>query len=449
MLTSRFSVGIEEEFQSVDSQSGELRSSIYALFEKSQGLFGDRLHAEWAQSMIELTTGVCPDLASARQELYQMRALLAQVMRQEGLEPVSAGTHPTTAWQTQERTDKPRYHELEREYQDVMRQRVLFGLHVHVGGVGDKELTIQLINQLRTWVPHLLALSSNSPFWAGRLTGIKSYRSVVWQSGAPRSSLPEAIPSLNAFNRYIKDLMDMQCITSGKDIWWYVRPNFTYNTIEFRVCDMPATIEDSLALAALCQALIAKLTWLYERRMPMTPVLPRHYIEENLWRAVRYGLDARIADFALRRTLSMRASIHELLDFVDDIANDLGTGREMHFLRALLDDPGGTGADRQIAAYQQRGNVQDVIRLLLEETMRGVETTIPAAFQLTETEAHLAAIDPISMTSTDALSEVGTEAHLAAIDPISMTSTGALNEVETEAKLRVVKPPIRLKSYSD
>jgi hypothetical protein len=150
----------------------------------------------------------------------------------------------------------------------------------------------------------------------------------------------------------------------------------------------------------------------------MTPVLPRHYIEENLWRAVRYGLDARVTDFALRRTLSMRASIHELLGFVDDIANDLGTSREMHFLRALLDDPCGTGADHQIAAYQQRGNVQDVIRLLLEETMRGVEATFPVAFRETETEAHLAAIKPIRMTGKEALSEAETEAKLRAVEPI-------------------------------
>src|SRR5260370_26048765 len=133
MPTSRFSIGIEEEFQSVDSQSGELRSSIYTLFDKGRGLFGERLHAEWAQSMIELTTNVCSDISAARKELYQMRALLAQIMRPEGLRPISAGTHPTALWQTQEKTDKPRYHELEREYQDVMRARVLFGLHVHVG----------------------------------------------------------------------------------------------------------------------------------------------------------------------------------------------------------------------------------------------------------------------------------------------------------------------------
>ena len=413
MSTSRFSIGIEEEFQSVDAHSGELRSSIYSLLEKGRAVFGERLHAEWVQSMIELTTSVCSDISAARKELYQQRALLAEIMYQDGLRPISAGTHPLSMWHVQEKTDRPRYHELEREYQDVMRQRVLFGLHVHVGGVDDKETTLKLINQLRTWVPYLLALSTNSPFWAGRFTGIKSYRSVVWQSGVPRSSLPEIIPSLEAFNRYIEDLVMMQCITSGKDLWWYVRPSFAYHTIEFRICDMPATVEDTLALAALCQALVAKLTWLYERQKAMLPVLPRHYIEENLWRAVRYGLDAQVADFAARRTLGMRAAIHELLDFVADVANDLGTGREMIYLRTLLEDPRGTGADRQIAVYQQRGSIHDVIRLLLAETMRGVESNLPAqaAYREAETAANLAVVEP--------LREAETEGKIKAAKPIT------------------------------
>lgn len=436
MPTSRFSLGIEEEFQSVDSQSGELRSSIYTLFDKAQGLFGGRLHAEWAQSMVELTTNVCPDINAARQELYHMRALLIQVMRREGLRPISAGTHPTSVWHTQEKTDQPRYHYLEREYQDVMRMRVLFGLHVHVGGIDNMEVAISLINQLRTWLPHLLALSSNSPFWAGRFTGIKSYRSIVWQSGVPRSSLSDVFPSLEAFNRYIDDLIAMQCITGGKDIWWYIRPSFTYKTIEFRICDMPATVEDSLALAALCQALVAKLNWLHERHRA-APVLPRHYIEENLWRAVRYGLDANVADFSKRRTVGMRAAIHELLDFVDDVAHDLGTRREMLFLRQLLENPAGTGADRQIAAYRQRENMQDVIRLLLTETARGIETSLVPddAFREVNTAANLAVVEPVpDLMAREILSEVDTEAHLAAIEsPIIWTGIGRVDtELENE-----------------
>ncbi len=414
MPTSRFSLGVEEEFQSVDSRSGELCSSIYTLFEKGRDIFGERLHAEWVQSMIEVTTSVCPDIGAVRAELSLMRALLAGLLREEGLRLISAGTHPTSLWQAQEQTDKPRYHELAREYQDVARMRVLFGLHVHVGGVDDKATSLRIINQLRTLLPHLLALSTNSPFWAGRLTGLKSYRSVVWQSGVPRSGIPEIIPSLADFNRYIDDLMATQCIRSGKDIWWYVRPHFIYNTIEFRICDMPATLEDTLALAALCQALVAKLAWL-DRRQQSLAVLPRHYIEENLWRAMRYGLDANVADFVNRRTLSMRAALYELLDLVEDVVDDLGSRREMTYLRALLEDPRGTGADRQIAVYQQRANVQDVIRLLLAETMQGISPDpTREAFAQASTEGRLVAIEP----GSEAFAETETEGKLPALGDI-------------------------------
>lgn len=373
MPTPRFTIGIEEEFQSIDKQSGELRSSIYTLLDKGREWFGERLHTELAQSMVELTTSICPDIAAARAELYQIRSQLVRLMHPEGLAPLSAGTHPTSLWQTQELTDTPRYHYLTQEYQDVVRMHIVFGLHVHIGGIDDQETSLMLINQLRTWLPHLLALSTNSPFWAGRFTGIKSYRSIVWQSCMPRSGLQDIIPSLAEFKRYIDDLQALQCITCGKDIWWYVRPHLIFNTIEFRICDMPATIEDALALAALCQALVAKLARLHTQHRS-TPARPRHYIEDNLWRAIRYGLDATFVDFAAKRCMSMRAAIHELLDFVDEVVDELGSRREIDFLRALLDDPRGTGADRQIAAYEPHCDVRDVIALLREETTRGLET---------------------------------------------------------------------------
>lgn len=406
MPVSRFSLGIEEEFQSVDSRSGELRSSIYTLFEKGQEIFSGRLHTEWVQSMIELTTSICPDISAARMELSHLRMLLAGLMQREDLCLLCAGTHPTSLWQVQEQTDKPRYHELAREYQDVARMRVLFGLHVHIGGVSDRATSLRVINQVRTWLPHLLALSANSPFWTGRLTGLKSYRLVVWQSGVPRSSIPEVMPSLAEFNRYIDDLTAMQCIGSGKDIWWYVRPHFLYNTIEFRICDMPATLEDTLAIAALCQALVAKLTWLDHRQQSLA-ILPRHYIEENLWRAMRYGLDAQVADFAGRRILPMRAAVHEVLDLVEDVVDDLGSRREMLYLRALLEDPRGTGADRQIAAYRRRADVRDVLRLLQSESMQGIgPAPVREPFLQADTEGRLpvveVGIEP-ALTTTEGL----------------------------------------------
>ena len=247
---------------------------------------------------------------------------------------------------------------------------MIFGLHGHIG-VEDKERAIRMMNQVRTWLPHLIAISSNSPFWQGRMTGIKSYRTVVWKR-FPRSGMPELFEDRKHFDAYVQDLVDTGCIDNGKKIWWDIRPHPFFDTIEFRACDMPGTIEDTLAIAALCQAMVAKLTYLEERGKP-TPILKRDYIEENKWRAMRYGLDAEVIDFSEKRRLSMRDSIRELLDFVDEVVDDLGSRREMNYLRALMDDPHGTGADHQIAFYTENG--EDMFKLnqfLVDRTMQGV-----------------------------------------------------------------------------
>jgi carboxylate-amine ligase len=251
---------------------------------------------------------------------------------------------------------------------------LIFGLHVHVG-IENKELAMTIMNQVRTWLPQLLAISSNSPFWDGRMTGIKSYRSVVWKR-FPRSGMPELFLSRSHFDQYVQDLVEMECIDNGKKIWWDIRPHPFFNTIEFRICDMPATLEDTLVLVALCQALVAKLAQLNERGQAV-PALRRDYIEENKWRAMRYGLDAEVLDFVQHRRLSMRDAVREMLDFVDDVVDELGSRHEMTYLRALLESPQGTGADRQIAVYQESGDIQAVNRYLMEQTMRGV--TLDAA----------------------------------------------------------------------
>jgi carboxylate-amine ligase len=238
-------------------------------------------------------------------------------------------------------------------------------------GLDDKELLIKVFNQVRTWLPHLLALSSNSPFWYKRMTGLKSYRSVVWKR-FPRSGMPEILPSWAAFERYVQDLVALGSIDNGKKIWWDVRPHAFFHTIEFRIFDMPGTIDDTLGIAALCQALVAKLVQLNTQGKGK-PAFSRDYIEENKWRAMRYGLDAEVLDFEGRRRLSMRDALRELLDLVDDVVDELGSRREINYIRRLLDDPCGTGADRQIARYRESGgDMQQVQRLLIEQTMRGV-----------------------------------------------------------------------------
>ncbi len=369
-MANRFSLGIEEEFQLVRRKTGELCSCAQSILAKGAPYLEEQIKPEMLQNTVELISNVFPDIAAARIELHTLRVLLSRLADEEGLALVSAGTHPSALWVDQDRTDGDRYIDLENEYQDVGRSILIFGLHVHVG-IENKELAMRIMNQVRTWLPQLIAISSNSPFWQGRMTGIKSYRSVVWKR-FPRSGMPEVFENRQHFDTYVQDLVEMGCIDNGKKIWWDIRPHPFFDTIEFRACDMPATIEDTLAIAALCQALVAKLTYLDERGKPV-PTLKRDYIDENKWRAMRYGLDAEIIDFTQRRRISMRDSIRELLDFVDEVVDDLGSRREMKYLRTLVDGSHGTGADRQMAFFKEHGeDVYKVNQFLIEQTMQGV-----------------------------------------------------------------------------
>ncbi|TMF45351.1 MAG: carboxylate-amine ligase [Chloroflexi bacterium] len=372
-MSSRFTLGIEEEFQLVDRHTGQLSSHILTMLEKGVALFGDKIKAEMLQSTVEIVTDVCPNILAARLELQHLRAKLLQLAGQEGLTLISAGTHPTGSWTEQLSMPNERYLELEEELQDVARSILIFGLHVHVG-VENHDIAMSLINSLRNWLPQLLALSTNSPFWCGRFTGIKSYRSVVWRP-FPRSGVPEFYSSWADFDAYVQSLITAGVIDNGKKIWWDIRPHPFFDTVEFRIFDMPATMEDTLALTALCQALVAKLAWLHKRGMTMH-VLPRYLIEENKWRAMRYGLDAELVDFMSNRRVRMRDAISELLDFVDDVLDDLGSRREIHYLRMLLDDPRGTGADRQVAVYRQTGSVDAVTRYLMQSTLEGMQVDL-------------------------------------------------------------------------
>ncbi len=368
-MAQRFTLGIEEEFQMVDRNTGQLASHIHTILEKGEPLLGEHIKAEMLQPAVEIVTEVCPNIAAARLNLQHLRSALADLVTSEGLALISAGTHPTAHWKDQARTINPRYDKLDEEFQDVGRSILIFGLHIHIG-IDHHDLAIPLMNQLRTWLPHLLALSTNSPFWIGRDSGLKSYRAIVWKR-FPRCGIPNIFTSTSEFDRYVTDLVQTGCIDNGKRIWWDIRPHPFFNTIEFRICDMPTSIEDTLAIAALCQALVAKLTWMYKRNLS-TCVLPAQYIEENKWRACRYGLDAEIVDFVQQRRLSMRESIHELLDFVDDVLDDLNDRREINYLRHFLDDPQGTGADRQLAIYEQTGSMQAVIQFLINQTVQGL-----------------------------------------------------------------------------
>jgi carboxylate-amine ligase len=368
-MSLRFTIGIEEEFQLVDRNTGQLCPRIEAILRRGRPLFGEQLKPELHQSMVELTSGIAPDIQAARREMGMMRAELAHLVEAEGVALISAGTHPAALWWQEPLSPFERYQRIEQEYQEVARCELIYGLHVHIG-IENHEMAVTLMNQVRSWLPHLLALSSNSPFWAGRLTGLKSFRSVIWKT-SPRGGVPEIFPSSDDFDTYVQALVQTGCIDNGKSIWWDVRPHPFFPTLEFRICDMPATLDEMIALAALCQALVATLCW-REARGLTNPVLPARLIEENKWRAMRWGLDAEGLDFVHRRRLSMRQAIGDLLDSIDMVLDDLGSRREIESLRALLSDPRGTGADRQIAVYQQTRSIDAVLELLMRQTVQGL-----------------------------------------------------------------------------
>jgi glutamate---cysteine ligase / carboxylate-amine ligase len=369
-MTARYTIGIEEEFQLVDRNTGQLSPQIIPLLKKGAPFFGEQIKPEMLQPTVELISTIYPNILVARSETRRLRATLASLLAEEGLALISAGTNPGAIWADQLVTPNPRYHELLEEFQDVARSILIFGLHIHVA-VENNEVAISLMNQLRTWLPHLLALSSNSPFWAGRLTGLKSYRTVVWKR-FPRSGLPDTFQSWSEYERYVQTLISTGCIDNGKKIWWDIRPHPFFGTVEFRIFDMPSTLNDVIGIAALCQSLVAKLSWLHKQGKEV-PIVPRNLLEENKWRAMRYGLDAEVVDFGRGRSLSMRASIHELLDMVDDVADDLGTCSDLSYIRNLVDDPRGTGADRQIAIYQQTGSIHAVYQYLMQQTLAGIQ----------------------------------------------------------------------------
>lgn len=364
-MPSQFTLGIEEEFQMVDRQTGQLCSHVLTILEKGAPVFGEKIKPEMLQSAVEIVTEICPDIGSARRELRELRRTLQELLAEDGVGLISAGTHPDASWRDQLSVPNPRYTELEEELQDIARSILIFGLHVHVG-IENQEMAVLIMNQARNWLPQLLALSANSPFWGGHFTGIKSYRSVVWRP-FPRSGIPDVFPTWSDFDNYVQTLIRTGCIDNGKKIWWDIRPHPFFSTVEFRICDMPATFEDTIAITALCQALVAKLAWLHTHGMTV-PSLPRSLLEENKWRAMRYGLDADVLDFTRNRSLPMRQAVSEMLDFVDDVLTDLGSRPEIEYLRSLLEDTRGTGADRQIAVYQRTGSIKEVVRYLMEQT---------------------------------------------------------------------------------
>jgi carboxylate-amine ligase len=373
-----FTIGIEEEYQTVDPETRDLRSHIHAeILEKGKLLLQERVKAEMHQSVIEVGTSVCRNIKEAKEELKKLRRDMIRLSRENGLRLASAATHPFADWRTQEVTPDERYHSIVQDMQLVARANLIFGLHVHVG-VEDRETAIHMMNHARYFVPHLLALSTNSPFWLGMETGLKSYRCKVFDK-FPRTNLPDYFPSWGEYENYIKLLIKTNCIDNAKKIWWDIRPHPFFNTIEFRVCDIPMRVDETIALAALIQATVAKLYKLYAANTGFR-LYRRSLLMENKWRAARYGLEGKLIDFGKQKEVAEPELVEEYLEFVDDVVDELDCRPEVEYVREIMKM--GSGADRQLAVFHRTNDMKAVVDYIIEETEVGLGETVkpvPAA----------------------------------------------------------------------
>lgn len=362
-MSHRFTIGVEEEFQIIDPATGELRSHVTQLMESSTPSIRDQLKPEMHQSIVEIGTSICGDVGELRREMVHLRRELCTSAERAGLRVAAAGTHPFSTWIDQVISPGERYQHIVEELQQLARSLLIFGLHVHVA-VPDRTTAVDLMNAARYFLPHLLALSTSSPFWMGRDTGLKSYRTAIFRR-FPRTGIPDHFGSWGEYESYVKLLVDLHCIDDGKKIWWDVRPHPVFGTLEFRVCDVPTRVDETIALAALTQAIVVKLYRLYEKNMGFR-LYRRALIEENKWRAARWGLDGKLIDFGKRTELPMRDLAIELIEFVDDVVDELGSREEVAYVKTILRD--GTSADRQLRVYRETLDFKAVVKHIVEET---------------------------------------------------------------------------------
>jgi carboxylate-amine ligase len=317
--------------------------------------------------VIEVGTRVCRTIQEAREDLFDLRRNMIRLAEENGLMLVAGATHPFADWRKQEIYPDPRYDKVVEDLQLVARSNLIFGLHVHVG-IEDREAAIRIMNSLRYFLPHILALSTNSPFWLGMETGYKSYRAKVFEN-FPRTNLPDSFGSYSEFENYVNLLIKTNSIDNAKKLWWDVRPHPFFNTVEVRICDIPMRAEESVAIAALVQATAAKLYALHENNVDFRQY-SRALLMENKFRAVRYGLDGKLIDFGKECEVDERALIEEYLHFVDDVVDELGSRNEINYIRTMLQQ--GSGADRQLKVWRETGDLRAVVDYMAAETRVGL-----------------------------------------------------------------------------
>ncbi len=364
-----FSLGIEEEFQLIDPETRELKAHIAQMLatKDRKDALRDVLKQEMHQSVVETGTTVCADIKEAKSEIVTLRSQLAGLAKENGSRIAASGTHPFSHWIDQPITDDPRYHTLVQDMQLVARANLIFGLHVHVG-IDSRERAIHILNAARYFLPHVLALSTNSPFWVGRNTGFNSYRIKVFDR-FPRTGIPDHFTSLAEYENFIKLLVKTNCIDNGKKIWWDIRLHPHFDTLEFRICDVPLRVDETIAIAALFQAIVAKLYKLINQNLGFR-LYRRVLIMENRWRASRYGIHGKLIDFGKSEEVEIKQLLQELLEFVDDVVDDLGSRAEINYVNEIIKM--GTGADRQLKVWEDTKDFRKVVDFIIDETHLGL-----------------------------------------------------------------------------
>jgi carboxylate-amine ligase len=382
-LTSpSLTLGIEEEYLLVDPASRDLVAAPPPGFmERCQDRLGERVTHELLQAQVEVGTTVCEHVGAARAQLMELRATVAVTAREFGMAMIAASTHPFANWRAQKKVEKERYRVLARDMQTLASRLVICGMHVHAG-IEDEEIRIDLMNQVTYFLPHLLALSSSSPFWQGQPTGLKAYRPTIF-GNLPRSGLPEYFASADEWRHMLHLLQQTGLCDDATKIWWDIRPSARYPTLEMRVSDICTRLDDAITVAALWQAILGTLYRLRANNQTW-----RHYrrtlVDENKWLAQRYGIAAELADFGVLARKPFGVLMEEIIELVRDEAMRLGCLPEVLRARDILDR--GTSADRQLTVHaraqadgaSEREAAQAVVDWLIEETMVGVRSNAPA-----------------------------------------------------------------------
>ena len=362
-----FTIGVEEEYQIINADSRDLVSHVSKIIEGGKATLSENLKHEMHESVIEMETGICDNIQEARDELYSLRKRLIQTAHDQNLRVSGGGTHPFSRWQDMSITKDDRYDKIVSDLGDVARSNLIFGLHVHIG-IPNREEGVRIQNVMRYFLPHIYALSTNSPFWLGRQTGFKSYRHEVFAK-FPRTGIPSYFSSISEFDEYINLMIKTGTIDNAKKIWWDLRVHPFYPTIEFRICDMPLRVDETVCLAAIMQALTAKIYKMHRQNVTFRPYR-RLMINENKWRASKEGIRSNLIDFGKEESVPYENLLKELLDFIDDVVDELGSREEVNYVWEIIRR--GTGADRQLKVFQETGDLNSVVDYMIAETEYGI-----------------------------------------------------------------------------